>query len=524
MRTEPRVLIADDDPVFRTIMRGTLATAGFEVIEAVDGDEAFRQFREQQPDLILLDVIMPRFDGFQVCMAVRGAPGGAQVPVLIMTALDDLASIERAYAVGATDFLEKPPNWAVLPRRLQYVLRASRAMSELLVSREAAVSASRAKSGFLASVSHELRTPIAAILGHLDLLQEEPALSQAGESVRQALAGIDRNGRFLVQLIDDVLESAQIEKGIVSIAQEPVDVRVLTADVVASLQPLADAKGLVLRREVDDSVPALIDSDARRLRQILQHLVGNALKFTPAGEVRVQLCVERSAQGASTLGMVVSDTGIGIPPEEHQRIFEPFAQVDGSRSKKVGGIGLGLSIVERVVQGLSGAVELESREGAGSRFSVRIPLRGDSERGASAPVVASIALARPCRILLAEDSPDNQLLLERFLRGAGAEVVVVNDGQAAVQTLVAERERFDLVLMDMQMPVLDGYVATTMAREAGVATPIIALTAHAAAGERERCLAAGCDDYATKPIRRTELLAVVSDWLTKSAPEGVPRP
>jgi CheY-like chemotaxis protein len=177
--------------------------------------------------------------------------------------------------------------------------------------------------------------------------------------------------------------------------------------------------------------------------------------------------------------------------------------------------------VERIVQGLSGSVELESGEGAGSRFSVRIPLRGESTRDASAPVVESATLARPCRILLAEDSPDNQLLLARLLRGAGAEVVVVSDGQAAVQALVTNRERFDLVLMDMQMPILDGYFATTLAREAGVATPIIALTAHAAAGERERCLAAGCDDYATKPIRRAELLAVVSDWLTKTSRESV---
>jgi CheY-like chemotaxis protein len=394
-------------------------------------------------------------------------------------------------------------------------------MSELLASREAAVSASRARSGFLASVSHELRTPIAAILGYLDLLREDPALSRAGESTHQAFAAIDRNSRFLVQLIDDILESAQIEKGTVSIAQEPVDMRVLTADVVAGLQPLADAKGLMLHCHVDDSVAEVIESDSRRLRQILQHLLGNALKFTHSGEVRLQLSVERSAQGASTLGMVVSDTGIGIPPEEHRRIFEPFAQVDSSRSKKVGGIGLGLSIVERIVQGLSGSVELESGEGAGSRFSVRIPLRGESTRDASAPVVESATLARPCRILLAEDSPDNQLLLARLLRGAGAEVVVVSDGQAAVQALVTNRERFDLVLMDMQMPILDGYFATTLAREAGVATPIIALTAHAAAGERERCLAAGCDDYATKPIRRAELLAVVSDWLTKTSRESV---
>jgi CheY-like chemotaxis protein len=393
-------------------------------------------------------------------------------------------------------------------------------MSELLASREAAVSASRARSGFLASVSHELRTPVAAILGMLDLLQEDPALRGAGESTHEALAAIDRNGRFLVQLIDDILESAQIEKGSVSIAQECVDVRVLAGDVVTSLQPVADAKQLTLHCDIDAGVPEVIESDPRRLRQILQHLIGNALKFTHSGEVGLQVCVERSPQGASTLAIVVSDTGIGIPPEEQRRIFEPFAQVDSSRSKQVGGIGLGLSIVERVVQGLSGSVELESREGAGSRFSVRIPLRAEPPRDASA--LAPTTLGRPCRILLAEDSPDIQLLLARLLRGAGAEVVVVNDGQAAIQALVANRERFDLVLMDMQMPILDGYVATTTAREAGIATPIIALTAHAAAGERERCLAAGCDDYATKPIRRTELLAVVSDWLAKY-PEGPAR-
>jgi len=515
MPTDARILVADDDPVFRAVLVGTLAQAGFDVIEAEDGAAAVRRFTDDEPDLILLDVMMPELDGFEVCEAVRDAPSGAQVPILIMTALDDLASIERAYQAGATDFLEKPPNWGALPRRLQYVLRASRAMSELHASREAAESANRAKSGFLANVSHEIRTPTAAILGYLECLRDDPALAAAGEDVHEAVAAIERNGRFLIQLIDDILESAQIESGRLSIVHERVEPHALARALIAGFTAAAQEKGLDLVLEIADSVPEAIESDPTRLRQVLQNLVGNAIKFTESGHVRVSLFVERSPQGAGTLGIAVSDTGIGIPPEDRQRILEPFAQVDSSRSKRVGGIGLGLSIVERVVHGMNGSLALDSTEGVGSCFTVRLPLRGEpgSEHRPSTP--APSRFQGRCAILLAEDSRDNQILLARILEQAGAEVVVVNDGQRAVETLLRDRDRFDLVLMDMQMPTLDGYAATTLARESDVTVPIIALTAHAAAGERERCLAAGCNDYATKPIARGELIAIVSDWLAK---------
>jgi len=263
-------------------------------------------------------------------------------------------------------------------------------------------------------------------------------------------------------------------------------------------------------------VPDAIESDSKRLRQILQNLVGNAIKFTDAGHVTLCVFVERSPQGATTLGITVSDTGIGVPEEDRARIFQPFAQVDSSRSRRVGGIGLGLSIVERVVHGLAGSIQLESTEGAGSSFKVRIPIRGEARQSSPTAGTASPQLERDCRILLAEDSRDNQILITRLLERAGAEVVVVDNGQEAVRALLAGDAQFDLVLMDMQMPILDGYSATALIRESGLTVPVIALTAHAAPGERERCLAAGCDDYATKPIRRAELIAMVSDWLAKS--------
>jgi CheY-like chemotaxis protein/anti-sigma regulatory factor (Ser/Thr protein kinase) len=295
----------------------------------------------------------------------------------------------------------------------------------------------------------------------------------------------------------------------------------LAREVVELVRPRATAKGLSLALELCEHVPRRIRTDPTRLRQILINLLGNAVKFTERGEVRLR--VGRSARG---IEFVVSDTGIGIAPDQLAGLFQPFTQADMSTARRFGGTGLGLAISKRLAAMLGGDLAVESTPGAGSTFRVTIDPGSASERtdvdGAGAAETRAPAELCPDarlagRVLLAEDGPDNQRLIEFVVSQAGALVTVVDNGEAAVRAALdaaAAGTPFDVVLVDIQMPLVDGYQATMRLRAAGYTRPIIALTAHATSGDREQCLAAGCDDYATKPIQRPTLLAVVGRYCT----------
>jgi len=394
--------------------------------------------------------------------------------------------------------------------------------------------ASVAKSEFLANMSHEIRTPMTAIVGYIDLIAESCArrctfgateLPGHAEIVR-------RNSEHLLEIIDDILDISKIEAGKLQVEQiRCCPVRIL-ADVESLMRVRADGKGLSLAVEYDGPLPATVRTDPTRLKQILMNLVGNAIKFTEHGEVRVVarcLSPEASA-GEGTPGALlcfdVIDTGIGMSDEQMQRLFEAFAQGDTSTTRKFGGTGLGLLISKRLAEMLGGRISARSRPGQGSTFRLTVatgPLEGvemleDPAAAGSSAGEGSARSAGPgdgrfhCRLLLAEDGPDNQRLIAHLLRKAGAEVSVVENGRLAVEAAFAARDRgrpFDVILMDMQMPVMDGYEATALLRRRGYAGPVIALTAHAMTGDREKCTRAGCDDYATKPIDRQRLLAVL---------------
>lgn len=370
---------------------------------------------------------------------------------------------------------------------------------------------STSRASFLAAMSHEIRTPMTAILGFADLLRD--AATPEGE-FRAAAESIHRNGEHLLKIVNDILDLSRIEAGamtIEEIAVAPVD---LVREVCDSLRPRAAAAGLELTVELLGAVPALIRSDPTRLRQILLNLVDNALKFTDRGFVRVGL--ERGP--GETLRIHVTDTGIGISAEQLDRIFRPFAQGDLSTPRRYGGSGLGLDISRRLARMLGGEITVRSTQGRGSTFTVEVatgPLAGvptvtTLSAGARAP---ASGVPRGRRLLLAEDGLDSQRLLRHLLERDGWSVTIVDNGRAAVDSAIDAWRRgaaFDLMLMDMEMPEMDGVEATRALRGAGLASPIIALTAHDAPGERERWLAAGCDDVLTKPIDRRRLLDAIS--------------
>jgi signal transduction histidine kinase/CheY-like chemotaxis protein/HPt (histidine-containing phosphotransfer) domain-containing protein len=400
------------------------------------------------------------------------------------------------------------------------------ANENLARAKAAAEEASRAKSEFLANMSHEIRTPMAAIIGHADLLLDSDR--SAAERL-DSVAIIHRSGEHLLGIINDILDLSKIEAGGMTVEHVECDPCRVVAEVASLMRPRAQEKGLTFEVKLEPPLPRTIESDPTRLRQILLNLVGNAIKFTKTGSVRVVLRLEDAAGSGPRLKAEVIDTGIGMTKDQLARLFQPFTQADASTSRQFGGTGLGLTIGRRLARMLGGDIEVESLFGAGTRFALVLPTGpldgramitdtseamrcGQSARGeAQGACAASGSEHIKARILLAEDGPENQVVIAAYLRRVGAEVIVADDGREAVAQ--AQAQSFDVILMDMQMPYLDGYGAAARIRAAGLAVPIIALTAHAMSQDRDRCLYAGCTDYLAKPVSRSDLLATVRRYV-----------
>ncbi|HTO55346.1 MAG TPA: ATP-binding protein [Myxococcota bacterium] len=410
-------------------------------------------------------------------------------------------------------------------QRLRGYARAlERANSDLERARRKAERAAAAKTEFLANMSHEIRTPMTAILGFTDILLEDGGVS--GAERFEALRTIRRNGAYLLEILNDILDFSKIEANRLEIEHLPCSPGRIVNDVAELFRPRANEKNIGLRTSLDERVPDKLLSDPVRLRQILLNLIGNAVKFTSTGQVEIALRFDSLDQ---TLEIDVTDTGIGIEPDVLAQIFEPFRQGDSSMTRRFGGTGLGLAITKRLVERLGGAITATSEPGAGSTFRVRLPAESvdgtaadaaDADTPSTAGFRAALRELRAHgRILVVEDGPDNQRVIRHVLERAGYEVTVAENGLIGVELALAaadEGKPFAVVLMDVQMPVLDGYAATRQLRDQGYSAPIIALTAHALPSERQRCIEAGCDAFATKPLERIALLETIARHTQKA--------
>jgi signal transduction histidine kinase/CheY-like chemotaxis protein/HPt (histidine-containing phosphotransfer) domain-containing protein len=391
---------------------------------------------------------------------------------------------------------------------------------ELHVAMKAAEAANHAKSAFLANMSHEIRTPLNGILGFTQLLRDQP--DGDAEERRDHLQTIHDSGRHLLTLINDVLDISKIESGQMEVESARCSPHEVIAATVSILRVRAQERGLNLDYFWKGEIPESIQTDPVRLRQILMNLVGNAIKFTEVGSVQIAARIQNGESPQFVID--VMDTGVGIDPEARQRIFDPFVQADSSITRRFGGSGLGLSISRRLARLLGGDLTVESQPGRGSVFTLVIPtgsLEGvRMNRGSASDIILpppavernlQSAALPPCRILIVEDGVTNRKLLRLVLSHAGADVRYAENGRAGVDLACAEP--FDLILMDMQMPVMDGYAAAGELRRLGYTLPIIALTAHAMSGDEAKCRQAGCSGYLTKPIDPARLLAAVADAL-----------
>jgi signal transduction histidine kinase/ActR/RegA family two-component response regulator len=433
--------------------------------------------------------------------------------------------IDRAYAQIDQDryLLERSlAHSSEEMRQLNESLRRA-SDSELAIERdklqrakEEAESASRAKSQFLANISHEIRTPLNAILGFAEILVADDDGSHAQRT--DYLQTINSSGKHLLTLVNDLLDLAKIEAKQVQVERIPCSPHQILAEVTSTLRVRARERGITLEYRWSGDIPEQVETDPHRLKQLLMNLVGNAIKFTQHGSVTIEASSE-SNDGDGLLKFIVTDTGIGIAADKLKTIFDPFVQADSSVTRRFGGTGLGLAISRSIAEALGGNLTVTSEVGVGSGFTATIATRSlhpkqAAESASDKPagsVVSKGAMGNDLTgvdVLVVDDGATNRKLVSLLLERRGARVLMAENGEIALQK--ANDHKFDLILMDMQMPVMDGYSATSALRHRGFSRPIVALTAHAMKGDREKCEQAGCSDYLSKPIEGDALIAKVA--------------
>lgn len=518
--TKAKILIADDKPENILALAKLIESADVEILSVQSGEEALNLIIDHDFALALLDVQMPGMSGFELAELMRGAERSRSIPIIFVTAANlGPEAVFAGYEHGAVDFLLKPLSPYVVRSKVRVFIDLYRQRLDLIGLKEQAEDASHAKSQFLANMSHEIRTPLGSILGFSELLNHK-TLSEADQ--KTGVETILRNAKLLSRLIDDVLDLSKIEAGCIEVESIPVSLPELLNDVKAILDFRAQERGIEFHvHGLNVGMHTTFLSDPTRIRQVLINVISNAIKFTDKGKVELKVSTRAGLQSKTNLRFEISDTGCGLSSEQSERLFHPFSQADSSTTRRYGGTGLGLVIARQLARALGGDVILEKSEvNKGSTFVVEIAAR---------PVDTPATLVRSTtenmkdffhdkvlsnlKILIVDDAKDILMLMTRILNLAGAEVTGVNSGPKAIEAL--RTLDADLVLMDIQMPDMDGCETTAILRAKGFNRPIIALTAHTVKEELDRCMKAGISTHLSKLVEHDELIRTILRFQAK---------
>lgn len=504
-----KILIVDDVQLNLDLMKEILSDQGYLIATAINGKSAIAKAKAHKFDLILLDVILPDINGFEVCSHLKSNALTHDIPIIFLTAKKEKDSIIEGFKLGAVDYISKPFIREELLARVNLHLSLRRFQEELIRSKEMAEASAQAKASFLANVSHEIRTPMNGIIGMIDILKRTPLTEEQHEYID--IIGI--SGENLLMIINDVLDFSKIEAGQITFEHIRFNLCDEVNEVIKILRYKAVQKGLDLSFEIAPEVPQLLIGDPLRLKQVLINLCNNAIKFTEEGYVHVFVKLVKLSENVVRLHVEVQDTGIGISKENQSKLFKSFSQAEASTTRKFGGTGLGLAISKNLVQMMGGEIGIISEEGKGATFYFEAEFgigEEDLTEKETQVLEESVRPDRILKILLAEDNVINQKVAILNLQKLGHSVIVVSDGIQAVDAFIKESP--DVVFMDVQMPNMDGVEATTKIREWEKANnvvtrvPIVAMTANILKSDKDLFVAAGMDDYLGKPFNVSELL------------------
>ena len=531
------VLLVDDRPENLIALEGTLQCLGQNLVKVQSGRAALKYLLDHDVAVILLDVQMPDIDGFETARLIRQRQRSQHTPIIFLTAFSEQDELRfQGYTLGAVDYLYKPIDPTILASKVSVFIDLFRKNLEIKYqtaqliaknteiicaqsARQQAEEANRLKDEFLAIISHELRTPLNSILGWAHLLltrQFDP------ETTQRALETIERNARAQTQLVEDILDISKLMRGKVELSIHRINVSSFVDAMIESVRPQADAKSIHLAIQLDPSVPEL-EADPIRLRQIVSNLLTNAIKFTPE---KGQIWVEVVPAARGFVNLQIRDTGEGIAPEFLPYIFDYFQQADSSSTRPHGGLGLGLAIVQQLVELHKGKIYAHSKgRDQGSTFSVHLPI-SHKEPGGDAntfPEMKMIAVDQTLpsldhlRVLVVEDHTDSREFIQEVLENAGAKVTAVDSVQAAIAAL--EQTQFDIIVSDIAMPREDGYALIRQVRASQPEIPAIALTAMAKPDHCDLAIDAGFQMYLIKPVNQQELIRAIAQLTQPNLPE-----
>lgn len=513
------ILIVDDYQENIHALRALIESDEVNIHGFTEVDSALEALIEDDFALAILDVQMPDMSGLELAKLIRGINRYSHLPIIFVTAAyNNDQTIRLAYESGAVDFLYKPLSPQIVRSKVHVFVELyqqrrlqERQFKELEKLKIASEAANVAKSLFLANMSHEIRTPLASVMGFADLIAKGEVPLQELDNCAET---IQRNGKLLLRLIDDILDLSKIEANKLELEKSDVDLNEFLKDIESSMIFKAKEKAITLSLTKPKEIEYIHHFDPIRVKQILSNIIGNAIKFTSKGRVKVETYLEEKSSKEDIFKVVVTDQGIGIDPECVKNLFQPFSQASCQVKHSFGGTGLGLAISQQLAQSMGGNIQIiSSKVGAGSVFEVVIPLMRSSSNNNFFGKNEARLLPKKERdlislsgksILIADDVNDNLVLLEIYLRNTGSILKFAHNGREVVD--ICKKEKFDLILMDIQMPQMDGHEATRKLRKMKISTPIVALTALANRIEMEKCIKSGCNYTVTKPVTQTNLM------------------